>query len=46
VAATIHAGAVQALLNFYSGVIAVSVSKPKSYLGVKKVFNNKLLYRV
>jgi len=44
-AATIHAGAVQILLNFYSGFISISVSKPKSYLGVKKVFNNKLLHR-
>jgi len=45
-AATILAGAVQTLLNFYSGGIAVSVSKPKNYLGVKKVFNNKLLHRI
>jgi len=45
-AATIPAGAVQTLLNFYSGGISVSASKPKNYLGVKKVFNNKLLYRV
>ena len=37
-----HAEAVQILLDFHSGVISISVSKPKSYLGVKKVFNNKI----
>jgi len=32
-------------LGFYSGFISIGINKPKSYLGVKKVFNNKFLRR-